>query len=207
MKYFKIKEIALIAVLASVTSAVEISIGSFMHAFGLHGKSIVLTTTAMIIYFTAFSIIKKRGTVITIGFITAFIKLVYGWEMSKLSPVLSILGESIVTEIILCFLPLNAVTGIITGASLKIFNLVFPFISFWILGGKTAGKNLAKLFDSIQKIFPSLSFPMIVTAGILWTIILGGILGYIAFEISKQVIKLHGRIQKEKSKKEEQKAE
>ena len=207
MKYFTIKEIALIAVLAAVVSTVEISIGSFMHAFNLHGKSIVLTTTAMIIYFTAFSITKKRGTVITIGFITAFIKLVYGWEMSKLSPVLSILGESIVTEIILCFLPLNVITGAITGASLKIFNLVFPFISFWIIGGKTAGKNLSKLFDSVQRIFPSLSFPMIVIAGIIWTIILGCILGYIAFMISKQVTKLHDKVKKKKSKKEEKKEE
>ena len=207
MKYFTIKDIALIAILTAVVSTVEISIGSFMHAFNLHGKSIILTTTAMIIYFTAFSITKKRGTVITIGFITAFIKLIYGWEMSKLSPVISILGESILTEIILYFLPLNAITGIITGASLKTFNLVYPFISLWILGGKTAGKNLAKLFDIIQKIFPSMSFPFIVIAGIIWTIILGSILGYIAFVISKQATKLHERINKEKSKKEEQKAE
>ena len=127
--------------------------------------------------------------------------------MSKLSPVISILGESILTEIILCIFPLNAITGIITGASLKIFNLVYPFISIWILGGKTAGKNLTKLFDIIQKIFPSLSFPVIVIAGIIWTIILGGILGYIAFVISKQATKLHERINKEISKKEEQKAE
>ena len=60
MKYFTIKEIALIAILTAVVSTVEISIGSFMHAFNLHGKSIVLTTTAMIIYFTAFSITKKK---------------------------------------------------------------------------------------------------------------------------------------------------
>ena len=75
------------------------------------------------------------------------------------------------------------------------------------MGGKTAGKNLTKLFTGIQNIFPSLSFPIIVIAGIVWTIILGSILGYIAFTISKQATKLHGRINKEKSKKEEQKEE
>lgn len=207
MKYFTIKEIALIAVLAAVTSTVEISLGSFMHALGLHGTGTVLPTIAMIIYFTAFSITKKKGTVITIGFITAFIKLLYGWEMSKLSPVLCIFGESLITEIILWFLPLNAITGIVTGASLKIFNLVFPLTLFLILGGKTAGKNLTKLFDSVQRIFPSFSFPMIVIASIIWAIILGSILGYLAFAVSKQVTRLHGRIQKEKSKKEEKKKE
>lgn len=196
MKYFTVREISFIALLAAVNSVAEISIGSLMHALHLPGKGIVLVSINLIIYFLVSMTIKKRGTVLTVGFITSFIKLVYGWEAVKIGPSAAILTEAAIVEGILYISAIKPWTAVLCGSAAKIFTLFFPFISYMVLGMDRGGANVQRIIEGIDSMFPALPLAYLILLGVLWNAVIGGVLGYAAFHAAKGGFKIYTLMQK-----------
>lgn len=191
MKYFTPKEIAFLGMMAAANSAVEISLGSLMHSLHIPGKSIILVTINMIIYFAAIKATGKKGSIIITGFITAFIKLIYGWEFSKLGPAFAIFSEAAIMELCVMLMPLKSWSSIVTGGIVKAYAMYFPLVSYLIFGGGKGAKVLKKLITDIEKIFPAMSFELMVAAATVWNIIIGAALGYIAYKTAEKAVEIY----------------
>ncbi len=190
MKYFTVKELAFLALLAAVNSVIEITLGSIMHALKIPGKSVVLVTINMMIYFTAYSSVQKKGAIVLTGFITAFIKIAYGWGGSKLAPAAAIFLEAAIIEACFSVMPLKNWSSAISGALVKLFSFFFPILSYLVFGIEKGFANITATISAINANLPFLSFPIIIASFIIWNIILGALLGLLAYRTSNIALKI-----------------
>ena len=186
MKYLTTKELAILAILAVVNSVLEISLGSLMHAFKIPNAGVFMIMINLSIYLLARGIVPKRGIVFIIGFITAFIKLVYGGELSRLDPAFAILMEAGIIEVILCVMPLKLYTALVCGGLTNVFVLFYPFISYAVFGGGIGLANMGRVFSSMPVFLVKLGLPI----AILFYFCLGLALGNISWYISQKLLNL-----------------
>lgn len=187
MKYLNTKELAILAVIAVVNSVLEISLGSLMHAFKIPNAGVFMIMVNLSLYLLAKGIVPKKGIVIIIGFITAFIKLVYGGELSRLGPAFAILMEAGIIEVILCFLPVKLYTALICGGFTNVFVLFYPLISYTLFGGGTGIANLNRVFSAMPSYLVKLGLPIAIVV----YFFLGVAIGSISWNISQRLLSLY----------------
>ena len=188
---FTTRELTFLALLAAVNSVIEISLGSLMHAFGIPGKSIILLTINLIVYYTARSVVDKKGSIAFTGFVIAFIKAVYGWEASKLGPAFAIMTEALVVEACLLFMPVRTWSACASGAVVKVYALFLPLIQYLVLGQGKGKANIERLMSGFNSLFPALHLEVLILIGIVWAAIVGAVMGYFAYKTAIQAAKIY----------------
>lgn len=194
MKYFTVREMTLIALLAAVNSVVEISLGSLMHNLKIPFSGSILIVFNLAVYMLVRALVPKYGVIVSTGFITAFIKLVYGSEVLKLGPAMAIFMESALVEALFVFLRNSVFSGALAGGATNVFVLFYPLFSVLVLGGNRGAVTIADVMARISlvggKFFPGLTLwlGILLTAAFYFAV--GLLLGTAAWFFSRQCLKV-----------------
>ena len=132
---FTSREIALTGVLAGLNGAIEITLGNYLHALQFFFTGNVMVGLNICIYMCARKSIDKKGIILIIGFITAFIKLLLGYNINA---ALFIFLEALIIEGIMFIMGFNLTGNIIASISVNLLIVLFKFGLLWVMGGSKA---------------------------------------------------------------------
>ncbi len=133
--------ISIIGVLAALWAAVELSLGTALHAMRVPFRGAFLTLLSLILMFTVRYLIPRRGSVLALGFTTAVVRWLLGGGFAPQIS-LAITMEALLVEIGLGSVrkeripPLRAALG---GALALGYTAVHPVLLWGVLLGGTHG--------------------------------------------------------------------
>jgi hypothetical protein len=177
-----IRGITFIAILGSLNGVFEIGMGTLLHLVKFPWAGSVMLLVNLTVYLLGRRLVPRIGTVFVLGFITALLKLLYAGG-STVAPAAAILLEAAIVEIILDILPMNVITATLTGGLSHTFTLIFPFLSFALLGGGNAIEMLMKLTLQGKTLFPQGGVAVVCLLFIVYFFI-GCLWGYSAWQMS-----------------------
>jgi len=131
---FTTRDIALISLLSALWAALEISLGSALRMFKIPFSGSILTFLGLFIIFAGRCSLSRRGSVLIMGVATAFLKLIYLGGLA-LFPVIGILIESVLVELILKKQPPTRAEFLIAGSAGLLWSLFHPFFAQGALAG------------------------------------------------------------------------
>ncbi|MEQ8190375.1 MAG: hypothetical protein ABRQ39_20580 [Candidatus Eremiobacterota bacterium] len=132
---FTSREIALTGVLAGLNGALEITLGNYLHALHFFFTGNVMVGMNICIYMCARKSIDRKGIILIIGFITAFIKLLLGYNINA---ALFIFLEALIIEGIIFIMGFNLTGNIIASISVNLLIVLYKFGLLWVMGGSKA---------------------------------------------------------------------
>ena len=131
---FTTREIALLALLSSAWSAIEVNIGFLLQTLQIPFKGAFLTFLSLIILFIGRDLVPKRGAILLMGFTTAFIKFMFLGGMA-INPVIAILMEVTLIELCLFQKQPRKINFNLAGAAGLSWSFVHPFFTQGLLAG------------------------------------------------------------------------
>lgn len=184
------RESRLIVAFGTLWGVWEMVVGSILLALQIPMRGTILTFGGLIIALTGRYLVKKRGSIVTMGAIAAFLKL-FSLGGVVLSPFIAIMIESLIAEV-LTLVGRNTLISFIFGGA---FAMIWPPIHFLIAQGIVYGSGIYKVYIDFIKI---LSHILKLSEGNLWIFVViifvslfifGGIAGFISYKIGREVEK------------------
>ena len=186
---FTTREIALLALLSTVWSAIEINLGILLQTLQIPFKGAFLTFLALIVLFIGRDLVPKRGAIILMGMTTALIKFIFLGGMA-INPVIGILIEVILVEICLFQNQPRNYNFYMAGAVGIAWTFIHPFFTQGLLAGwgilkvyKILIEKSASLLGFDQQFFGIFLFVFIAH------VFLGAIAGAFGFKFSQLIIR------------------
>ena len=182
------KKIAYISTFGCLSGITEITMGSWLHAFRVPFTGVIMGAIFVIILLIARFIIMEKGSTLTIGLIAAFLKL-FSIGSVVTGPLIAIISQALIAEILLSFIGINIAGFLITPAMTLLFNCLYPFISQTLMLGTDIVKVYTKMIIQGAQLFslPVESGWIILGLFILIHLTAGIISGVIAWKLSHQI--------------------
>ncbi len=175
---FTTKQMVLMSLLAAINGVIEITLGNYFHALNFYFTGNVMIGFNCIVYITGKKAVPIRGSIIIIGFISAVIKILFGWNINA---AFAIFIEALLMEIVMNITGFN-ITGTVIGAvAANIWALCQKLIVVGLIGGEgffVALRTLtdkASVFFNIDKSCVFLLFFIIIIFYSLWGVFFGAI--------------------------------
>jgi ABC-type thiamin/hydroxymethylpyrimidine transport system permease subunit len=133
---FKTRELVLIAVFGALWGASEISMGSVLHNLNVPFGGAVLAGIGLCVAMIARIFVPKRGATLFTGVIATILKL-FSVGSVVVGPMIGILAEALIAEVILSLYPKPKLGAFALAGSLGvIWTLVQPFVTGLVLFGR-----------------------------------------------------------------------
>lgn len=177
------KEIYQTAVMGSIWGIIEITIGTWMHLSKFPFKGLLLSLIAIFILVISKKIINYKGSLIMIGVLCATLKTAASGAFI-LNPIIAIIAESIIVEIIFTVGNYNFITAIIAGAMALFYTFMHSVIAQLFFFGFEIIAVYEKIFSKILPFVPSENITAYLIFGIYGAIyvIFGGLAGLIGYK-------------------------
>jgi hypothetical protein len=190
------RELAILAVFGTLWGLDEISLGSVLKILNIPLSGVVLAAIGLTIALIGRTFVPRRGSTLFIGVIAMLLKL-FSLGGVIIGPMVGIITEAFVAEIVLSLSsrPLRA-TFIIAGASGTVWVLLQPFITGPLLFGRTLFTVWLDLLDRGKQLLglsPSTAL-WIVFGLISIHLVIGGIVGWLSWDIAKLLQTRLGRL-------------
>ncbi len=121
-------DIQLIAIFAAIWAAFEILLGNSLHIMKIPFRGTILTFFSAIILIIANKFIGKRGALLLIASVTASLKAVSAGGFF-IAPMIAIIMESLIAELIFYFSKSNLFSSIIAGIFIMLYTLTHGIIA------------------------------------------------------------------------------
>ena len=196
---FNTRELATIAVFGTLWGISEITMGSVLHALNIPFAGAILAAIGLIIALIGRIFVPKRGSIIFIGLIATLLKL-FSLGGIVIGPMIGILSEAILTEIVLLLSKKPRLFTFVLAGSIGItWSLVQPLVTGPLLFGRTLFLVWLDLLDSGSRLLGlNSSAIFLIAAGLLVIYMaIGSAAGWIAWVIAKQLQIRMGRNQEE----------
>jgi len=131
---FTNREIALLALFAALWAIIEINLGLVLKMFRIPFSGALLTFLGLMVIFLARNTVPKKGTVILMGFTTAFLKMIYLGGIA-IYPIIGILIESVLVEIGLYKDNPGRFNYSLAGSLAMLWTFFHPFFAQGLLAG------------------------------------------------------------------------
>lgn len=132
---FVVRDLVYIGVFGALWGAVETTVGAVLHTLNIPFSGAVLTAFGISIALMGRLFVPRRGSVLFIGLVTAFLKM-FSVGGIVLSPMLGIIVESLLAEAALTVLGRpRRLSFCVAGALATLWTLVHPFLTQGILAG------------------------------------------------------------------------
>ncbi len=186
--HYSNKDIAILSLLAGMWALSEINLGLFLHVLKIPFSGALLTSFGLIILFMAHDAVPQRGTLILLGFLTSYLKLIFLGALAFF-PIIAILIESLIVEISLSNGQINRAKTMLAGVFAMLWSLIHPFFTQGLLSGwgihrvyETFFKRSAAIFGvSSQSIF--VIFVIVVFVHVL----LGILASVVGWKLTRQI--------------------
>ncbi|MFP4497902.1 MAG: hypothetical protein ACLFQV_06775 [Vulcanimicrobiota bacterium] len=118
------REITILALLAGLNAVLELTLGNYLHyvKFPLVGS--IMVGINVIVYVAGYSRVPRRGTILTIGFITAVLNLFFGGSFKPWS-IVAIFLEALLIEAVISPLGLKFWTVLLASVVSNLFSLFY----------------------------------------------------------------------------------
>jgi len=146
----KYRDIKTTALFSALWAAIELSIGTILHASKIPFRGTILTIIAIIIITTSRSFVNYKGSIIAISSVTATLKLVT-LPGFNITPFFAIFIEGLIGEIIFSLFSYSRLTSIITGSLTLLYTLIHSLIMQGVFFGFGIYKVYLGILNSIGK--------------------------------------------------------
>ncbi len=181
----KTYEITLIALLAACNSVLELTLGNYLHIIKFPLTGIVMVGVNIIIYTAGYSLVPKKGTVISMGILTAMMNLFFGGSF-KLWSIVAIFLEAVIIEIIFDLLGMNIWSVISASISANVFSLFFTFFIYIVVLGRGIIPTFMKIVGNFTNSPDILNISLFTLGGflILLHVVAGTVFGLTAWRLN-----------------------
>lgn len=134
---FSTRELVTLAVFGALWGMLEISLGSVLHSVRLPFSGLILTALGLAVAMTARTLVPRRGSTIFIGVIAMVLK-VFSIGNIIIGPMIGILAEALVAEIVLDLFPRPTLPALLSaGAAGALWTLIQPFVTGLLFYGRS----------------------------------------------------------------------
>lgn len=199
MTSYTVRDWITIGLFGALWGTVELTLGSVLHAIypplaNTLLTGVILTGIGVVITLTGRHFVPKRGSVLSVGAVTAIIKLL-SVGGGKFGPVVAILVESTLMEGVLSIARTPRLWTFVIGGALGVgWNLPHTLIMPQILLGKSASEAFNKLVQQGSQLLgldPSAALFILATL-LLIQLVIGGIGGWGAWKLGGAVARRLG---------------
>ncbi|MCU0485416.1 MAG: hypothetical protein MUC85_04835 [Anaerolineales bacterium] len=200
------RELATLAVFGALWGLVEISLGSVLKMLNIPLSGVALSAIGLMIALAGRVFVPRRGSTLFIGVIAMLLKL-FSLGGVVVGPMIGILTEALVAEIILSLLGKPRRGGFVLAGALGVaWVMLQPFVTGPILFGRTVFTVWLDLLDSGSRLLgiPTHAALWIVLAFLGLHLAVGSLVGWFSWDIARLLQVRLGRanssLTKEKSK-------
>lgn len=192
---FSTKELVTLAVFGTLWGVSEITLGSVLKSLNIPISGILLAAIGLIIALVGRVFVPRKGSTLFVGVIAMLLKL-FSLGGVIIGPMVGIITEAIVAEIILsAFGKPGRLSLMLAGAGGVLWVLVQPFITNPLLFGRTL---LDVWFDLLRRGSQLIGVDQSAVVGILLLMVvihllIGGLAGFISWELGHQLEARLGR--------------
>jgi len=175
---FTTKQMVLMSLFAAINGVIEITLGNYFHALNFYFTGNIMIGFNCIVYIAGKKAVPVRGSIVIIGFISAVIKMLFGW---KLNAALAIFIEAILMEIVMNITGFNMAGTVLGAVAANIWALCQKIIVVGLIGGDGFFVTLrtvtdkASVFFNIDKSCIFLLLFLIIIFYSLWGVLFGTI--------------------------------
>ena len=192
---FTTRDLVYIAVFGALWGVLEMSLGSYLHlifpslATPLVGVGTIMTAMGMVLALIGRLFVPRTGSVLMIGLVTAILKALSIGGV-KLSPMIAIIIESLLAELGLILARRPSRGGFMLAGCLAVLWTFFHkfFASYVFLGRGIYDVYLRVLKEGSQALGIGMGYALaIIAAFLLIRIVVGGLAGWLAWDLGKAV--------------------
>jgi hypothetical protein len=193
------RELATIAVFGTLWGLSEISLGSVLKSLNIPFSGAVLSAIGLVIALVGRAFVPKKGSTLFVGVIAMLLKL-FSLGGVIIGPMVAIFSEALLAEIVL------SLTGtprrfsfVLAGALGVTWSLAQPFVTGPLLFGRTLFVVWLDLLDTGTRLLgldANAAFA-IVSALLAIYLAIGGLAGWLSWDLSRQLKTRMGRTQVE----------
>jgi len=140
----KVYELTILAILAACNAALELTLGSYLHLIKFPLTGMVMVGINIIVYTAGYALVPKKGTIISMGLITALMNLLLGGSF-KLWAIVAIFLESVIIELVILSLGFNFWSVITASIVTNVFGFVFTMFVYGIILGHGVISGLLRI--------------------------------------------------------------
>lgn len=144
MQRLSVRDIAVLAVLAAANSAIELTVGNFLHAINMPMKGALLVGFNLLVYALTYTVVPRLGAVTMVGFATAFVNLMLTGSF-KLGALPAIVIEAAVIDLVLYKWGTGRVSLAIAGVGAGLVAVAWRVVRAYIILGETMLSSLRSL--------------------------------------------------------------
>ena len=192
---FTTRQLVTMAVFGALWGVVEIGLGSVLHAIKIPLTGLVLTAIGLLVALIGRLFVPKRGSTFFIGVIATVLKL-FSIGNIIIGPMIGILTEALVAELILDIFPIpTRLSFILAVAGGALWTLIQPFVTGLLIFGRSLLSIWLDTIDTGSRLLglSSQAALWIVLALILLHLAVGAAGGWLAWSLGQIVsIRLRG---------------
>lgn len=143
-------EITIIALLAACNSVLELTLGNYLHLIKFPLTGIVMVGVNIIIYTAGFSLVPKKGTIISMGFLTVMMNLFFGGAFKPWA-IVAIFLEAVIIEIFFDLMGMSFWSVMSASISANVFSLVYTFFTYIVVLGRGITTTFMKIVGTFTK--------------------------------------------------------
>ncbi len=187
---FSLKELTIVAALGALWGSVEISLGSFLHAWNAPFTGAILGTIGIAIALVGRLVVPKRGSTLTIAVIAALLKaLSIGGVV--LSPMIAIVMEGLLADLVLSLggRP-RRTTFVLAGAVAVTWNPLHTVVVQGLIFGTGAVTMYVSLLARASTLLdiPESSVVALLAALVALHLGVGAVAGLVAWQAGQSVV-------------------
>jgi hypothetical protein len=150
---FSTRELVTLAVFGALWGSVEIGLGSVLHAIKIPLTGLILTAVGLAVALVGRLFVSRRGSTVFIGVIATILKL-FSIGNVILGPMIAILSEALIAEIVLdCFPRPSRLAFVLAAAGGALWTLIQPFVTGLLLFGRSLLVVWLDLIDLGSRLF------------------------------------------------------
>ena len=192
---FNTRELVTIAVFGVLWGIVEISLGSLLKSFRIPLSGAVLGAIGLTIAMIGRLFVSRKGSTFFIGVIACILKL-FSLGGVIIGPMIGILSEALIAELVLSLggKP-RRLLFVLAGALGVLWTIVQPFITNPLLYGRSVMITWLNMLDQGSRLLGLRdNAVLLIILGLMGThLILGGMAGWFAWSINRQLQTRMGR--------------
>ncbi len=193
MTKFSTRQLVILAVFGALWGVVEVSLGSVLHAIKVPMSGPLLAGLGLMLAIMARSFVPKRGSTFFIGLIAMILKL-FSIGSIVLGPMVAILMEALVAEVVLSFFnDPSRLSYVLAGGLGVLWNLAHPFVTGPLLFGRALISVWLDTLDTGSRLLgipPGAIFAILGLLALLHLFI-GGAAGWLSWDVGRL---LHARL-------------
>jgi ABC-type thiamin/hydroxymethylpyrimidine transport system permease subunit len=184
---FSTRELVLLAVFGALWGALEISLGSVLHALKLPLAGALLASAGILVALVGRLFVPRRGSTLFIGVIAMILKL-FSIGSVVMGPMLAILIEALLAELILSAFPRPGRPAfLLAGMAAVLWTLAHPFFTGWLLFGRDLFVIWLDLIDEGRRVLGlhRQAVPLVVGLVVAARALLGLLAGWLAWDAAR----------------------